>query len=100
MQVSTRDNLYWGCRPHCKDCTAKVKWDTNKDNNENINVSITEIKKSVVNTYAEYSWCLLFDIEWSNKPLKDAWDTKENRDNSEQTQDTAVLLCLLFTLLI
>ena len=46
-----------------------------------------EIKKSVFNSYIEYSWHLLFDVEWSNKPLQDAWDARESRINAELTHN-------------
>ena len=57
----------------------------NEANNEDVSVSIIEIKKSVFNSYVEHSQQLFFDIEWSNKLLQDAQNAKENRNDSELT---------------
>ena len=81
LEVSDGNNLFQGCRPYRKDGAVEVQWGANEINNEDVSTSIVEVKKSVFNSYVEHSWRLFFDIEWSNKPLQDAWDAKENRND-------------------
>ena len=44
-----------------EDCAVEFKQDANEAYDENNSVCIVEIKKSVFNTYIEYSLCLPFD---------------------------------------
>ena len=85
LEVSTGDNHYLGCRLHRKDRAVEDEWDVHEANDADVSTSIVEIKKSLFNAYVKDPWRLLFDVEWSNKPLQDAWDAKENRNESELT---------------
>ena len=60
--MSNGHNLKQGAR-HCREGgTAKVQWDTNDDSNEEIIVSVVEIKKSFFNSYFEHFWRMVFDV--------------------------------------
>ena len=55
MEVINGNNLFLKCRLYYEDGTAEVQWDANEANNEDVSISIAEIKKSVFNSYAEHS---------------------------------------------
>ena len=77
-------NLKQGDRHHRKDRAVEVLWE---NGNEEISTSVVEIKKHVFNGHVEHSWCIVFDVPWSNMPLQSACDAKEKRDAAKLTQD-------------
>ena len=59
IEVTNEHNLKQGTRHYRKDRTFEVLWE---DNNEEISVSMIEIKKYVCNSHAENSWRMVFDV--------------------------------------